>query len=163
MHGRILLAEDNIVNQKLALHLLDKLGYTVDAAADGLKALEAYAHQRYDLILMDVQMPEMDGLETTRLIRAGESDTGQHSNDATTVLQVKPGQIIPNLAGDPPNVQSADHGVKGRIPIIAMTAHAMSGDREKCLAAGMGDYISKPVDPAILSSKLLYWFEKINK
>ncbi|MCB9077722.1 MAG: response regulator [Anaerolineaceae bacterium] len=105
---RILLAEDHPTNQKLALRLLERLGYRADVAANGLEALEALERQPYDVILMDMQMPEMDGLDTTRHIRSHwPRDRGPH--------------------------------------IIAMTANAMQGDRELCLAAGMDDYVSKPI------------------
>ncbi len=106
---RILLAEDNLVNQKLAMRLLDKQGYDVAVRGTGKQALEASERETFDLILMDIQMPEMDGLQATAQIRERETNTGQH------------------------------------IPIIAMTAHAMQGDRERFLAAGMDDYISKPI------------------
>src|SRR5436309_4779027 len=105
---RILLAEDNVVNQKLAIRLLEKLGYRADIAANGLEALEALERLPYDLLLSDVQMPEMDGLEATRRI-----------------LERWP-------AGERPW-------------IVAMTAEAMSGDRERCLEAGMNDYVAKPI------------------
>jgi len=105
---RILLAEDNATNQKLALRILDRLGYKADVAANGLEVLSALERQVYDVVLMDVQMPEMDGLETTRRIRADLHQSRQPQ-------------------------------------IIAMTANAMQGDREMCLAAGMDDYVSKPI------------------
>ncbi|MDI4635111.1 GAF domain-containing protein [Pelomonas sp. V22] len=105
---RILLAEDNAVNQKLALRLLSQMGYRADVAGNGLEAVESVERQAYDLILMDVQMPEMDGLEASRRITTRWGD------------------------GDRPR-------------IVAMTANAMQGDREECLAAGMDDYITKPI------------------
>jgi PAS domain S-box-containing protein len=120
--GRILIAEDNVTNQLVARKLLEKLGYRADVAANGEEALTALRGIPYDLVLMDCQMPEMDGFEATRLIRQGEAGTGRVS-----------------------------------IPIIAMTARAMQGDREKCLEAGMNDYISKPADPAALAKALERW------
>jgi PAS domain S-box-containing protein len=106
---RILLAEDNPVNQKLAVHMLEKHAYTVVVANNGKEVLELLAQQSFDLILMDVQMPEMCGFEATMIIREREQSTGGH------------------------------------LPIIAMTAHAMQGDRERCLLAGMDHYVSKPI------------------
>ena len=105
---RILLVEDNVVNQKLALRLLADMGYQADLAANGIEAVEAVERQPYDLVLMDVQMPEMDGLEATR-------------------------EIVARIA------------IEKRPWIVAMTANAMDGDREACLAAGMKGYISKPI------------------
>ncbi|MBZ5635117.1 MAG: response regulator [Acidobacteriia bacterium] len=113
--AHILLAEDNDVNQRVARAILEKAGHSVVLARTGQKALTLWEEQPFDLILMDVQMPEMDGFEATAVIREREKQSGAH------------------------------------MPIIAMTAHAMSGDRERCLAAGMDNYISKPIDaPALL-------------
>jgi two-component system, sensor histidine kinase and response regulator len=114
----ILLAEDNRVNQTLAMRLLAKRGHTVVIAGDGREALAALDRESFDLVLMDVQMPEMDGFEATAAIRAREKDTGTH------------------------------------IPIVAMTARAMSGDRERCITAGMDDYVSKPINLAELSAAI---------
>jgi PAS domain S-box-containing protein len=116
---RILLAEDNMINQKLALHLLDKFGYRADTAVTGKQAVEALEKFPYDLVLMDVQMPEMDGLEAAGVIR----------DPASAVL---------------------DHAV----PVIALTAHAMKKDRDRCLDAGMDDILTKPIDPQQLLETL---------
>jgi signal transduction histidine kinase/ligand-binding sensor domain-containing protein/ActR/RegA family two-component response regulator len=107
---KILLAEDNAVNQRLAVRLLEKQGHTVEIAQTGLEAIHCLERGRYDVVLMDVHMPEMDGLTATRIWRTRESEAGGH-----------------------------------RTPIVAMTANAMRGDREKCIAAGMDDYVSKPI------------------
>ena len=123
--GHILLAEDNITNQQVALGMLKKLGLQADPVANGLEAVRALESIPYDLVLMDVQMPEMDGMEATRRIR-------------------DPGSRVHNPG----------------IPIIAMTAHAMVGDRAKFIAAGMNDYIAKPVDPDDLADKLEKWLSK---
>jgi len=106
----ILLAEDNLINQRVAVRVLEKAGHKVDVAANGIEAITALGCARYDVVLMDIQMPEMDGWEATRAIRESERETGGHQ------------------------------------PIVAMTAHAMKGDRERCLEAGMDDYVSKPID-----------------
>jgi CheY-like chemotaxis protein len=124
---RILLAEDNAVNQKVALGLLKKIGCTADAVGDGIEVIEALRRIPYALIFMDCQMPEMDGFEATRLIRRREVD---------------PGQACP---------------WKSPVHIIALTASAMQGDREKCLAAGMDDYITKPVRLGELQAALERW------
>jgi len=122
---RILLAEDNITNQQVALGILKKLGLRADAVANGAEALKALETLPYDLVLMDVQMPEMNGLEATKKIR-------------------NPRSAIQNR----------------QIPIIAMTAYAMQGDREKCLEAGMNDYVTKPVSPQALAEALDKWLPK---
>jgi signal transduction histidine kinase/CheY-like chemotaxis protein len=118
--SRILLVEDNAVNQKVALIHLKKMGYTADVSKNGLEGVEAVKNGDYDLVLMDIQMPEMDGYTATQAIRRSEDD-GHH------------------------------------LPIIAMTANVMKGDREKCLEAGMDDYLSKPVNPKLLKEKLNTW------
>jgi CheY-like chemotaxis protein len=112
--GRILLAEDNLVNQRLALRLLERRGYLVTVAATGHEAVDLIEAGDYEAVLMDVQMPDMNGFEATSVIRRRERVTGRH------------------------------------VPIIAMTAHAMTGDRERCLEAGMDDYVPKPIDAASL-------------
>ncbi len=111
---RILVAEDNPVNQKLAVRILEKQGHAVTVAPDGLAALQAWETNPFDLILMDVQMPRMGGFDATQAIRASEHSTGSH------------------------------------VPIIALTAHAMKGDQERCLSQGMDAYLSKPLRPANL-------------
>jgi CheY-like chemotaxis protein len=115
---RILLAEDNIVNQRLVVRLLEKLGHATLVANTGREVLTALQQQRIDLVLMDIQMPEMDGLEATAAIREQERHEGGH------------------------------------LPIIALTAHAMKGDQERCLIAGMDDYVSKPINTQALSSAI---------
>lgn len=117
--GRVLLAEDNPVNQAIARAMLEGRGVAVVVTADGQAALEALAANSFDLVLMDVQMPGMDGLEATRRLRVAEAGTGR------------------------------------RQLVVALTAHAMAGDREKCLAAGMDDYLTKPLLPATLDEILL--------
>jgi signal transduction histidine kinase/DNA-binding response OmpR family regulator/uncharacterized membrane protein affecting hemolysin expression len=114
----VLLAEDNAVNQRLAVRLLEKRGHKVVVAGNGLEALAALKKESFDLVFMDVQMPEMDGYEATAAIREAERDSGRHQ------------------------------------PVIALTAHAMKGDREKCLAAGMDGYLSKPIRPQELDEVL---------
>ncbi len=120
---RVLLAEDNPVNQRVMIALLAKSGVRVDVAGNGVEAIEAVRSRPYDLILMDIQMPELDGVQAARRIRELE-------------------------------------GEMGHIPIIAVTAHAMKGDREKYLQAGMNDYLPKPINRAELLSKIDYWADR---
>jgi CheY-like chemotaxis protein len=121
----ILLAEDNVVNQRLAVRLIEKAGHTVVVAPNGEAALAALQQERFDLVLMDVQMPIMGGYEATAAIRTQEQATGAH------------------------------------IPIIAMTANAMKGDRELCLAAGMDDYLAKPIKAEELYAVLARFAEGV--
>jgi PAS domain S-box-containing protein len=130
----ILVAEDHLVNQKLALRFLEKLGYRVDIASTGLEAVTAAGRGGYAAILMDCQMPELDGFEATQLIRQREA--AQNVNGSTS------------HAPRPPQLH---------VPIIAMTANAMKGDRERCLAAGMDDYLSKPIKFDLLKATLERW------
>lgn len=117
---KILLVEDNQVNQLVATAMLATQGYLIDVAENGVEGVKAVVNGEYDIVLMDIQMPEMNGVEATREIRALE-------------------------------------GGKSSVPIIAVTAHAMHGDRETYLAAGMNDYVSKPIDPKLLLEAIARW------
>ena len=129
----ILLVEDNLINQQIAIANIKNLGFSVDLAENGLEAIEKLKNTRsdlnYHLIFMDCQMPEMDGYQATKAIRRGEAN----------------------------NEQLGKTGLFSNIPIVAMTANAMKGDREKCIAAGMDDYMSKPINPDELLEKLKKW------
>jgi two-component system sensor histidine kinase/response regulator len=115
---RILIAEDNLVNQRVALYMLEKQGHQATGVMNGEEALQALEKGNYELVLMDVQMPKMDGFQFARVLRDREKATGLH------------------------------------LPVIAMTAHAMKGDREKCLQMGMDDYISKPLNAKQLAETI---------
>jgi CheY-like chemotaxis protein len=119
----VLLVEDNEVNRIVATRLLEKMGYQTEAVRNGRQACEAVRHGHYDVILMDLQMPEMDGFEATRHIRSAGGDSGQ-------------------------------------TPVIALTASAMEGDRERCLSKGMDDYLAKPLDPALLAQIVDKWVSR---
>jgi CheY-like chemotaxis protein len=124
---RVLVCDDNVINQKVGIRLLQQMGYKPDLAANGVQALTALDRQPYDLIFMDVQMPEMDGLEATRVIRERQKKGKQHPNYKSSII------------------------------IVAMTANAMTGDREKCLSSGMDDYLSKPVRPEDIRTIVERW------
>jgi hypothetical protein len=119
---RVLLAEDNVINQRLTVRLLEKQGHTAVVATTGREALEVLREQAFDVVLMDVQMPDLGGLEAAAALRAAERGTGRH------------------------------------LPVVALTAHAMKGDRERCLAAGMDDYLAKPIKPQELGDVLARHF-----
>jgi CheY-like chemotaxis protein len=127
LSSKVLLAEDDPVNQEIARAFLEHLGYQVDLANDGREAVEAAIHHTYDLVLMDCQMPRLDGFEATAAIRRSELTTSRH------------------------------------LTIIALTAYAMQGDRERCLLAGMDDYLPKPFDIAQLDVVLKRWLPEANE
>ncbi|MBI5855621.1 MAG: response regulator [Nitrospirae bacterium] len=140
--GRVLVVEDNVVNQKVAVRMVQKLGFGVDLAANGREALEAVVRMNYVAILMDCQMQDMDGFEATRAIREREA------------LNVK----REAFESDTRNAsRTTSDAARSRVPIIAMTANAMQGDRELCLAAGMDDYVSKPIQFQALGEVLSHW------
>lgn len=141
---RLLVADDNIINQKVAARMLEKLGYGVDVVANGMEVLDALAQRTYTAILMDCQMPEMDGFAATAEIRKRE------------VLGVK-AEMSDEMRTMCHEVCITNDATLRRIPIIAMTANAMQGDREACLAAGMDDYISKPVTAEGIRKALARW------
>jgi CheY-like chemotaxis protein len=124
---RVLLAEDNAVNRVVATRLIEKQGHHVVAATTGREALAALRRADYDVVLMDVQMPDMDGFEATRTIRVMEQHTGRHQQ------------------------------------IIALTAHAMIGDRERCLEAGMDGYLTKPISPQQLKELLESYYQTLDQ
>lgn len=124
---RILVAEDNQINQKVIIAVLNRSGYAYVLAKDGKQALEAYSKSKFDLILMDCQMPNIDGFEATKKIRDVENQ-----------------------------------GLSKRVPIVALTANAMKGDRENCLAAGMDDFLPKPFKSRELVEKIEGWVTKEN-
>lgn len=147
--ARILVVDDHTINQQLAELMLERGGHRVDTVSNGQEAVDAVSRQHYDLVLMDCQMPEMDGYEATREIRRREAmhvqREGVHENNRERVA----------------GVWKANEGRQGteHVPIIAMTANAMQGDREKCLAAGMNDYVAKPIKAQELLQVLARWLK----
>lgn len=128
---RILVAEDNVVNQRVVVRLLGRLSYYVDVVTNGAEAVHAINRLPYMTVLMDCQMPEMDGYEATRVIRAQEAT----------------------------RLADASQPAIGRLPIIALTANALSADRARCLASGMDDYLVKPLRPELLATTLERWLQ----
>ncbi|MCK5545514.1 MAG: response regulator, partial [Desulfobulbaceae bacterium] len=153
---RVLVVEDDPINKELAVNMLKKSGYTTYVANNGKKAVMAYERMDFDIILMDVQMPVMDGYDATRRIRKLESQRA--AEPPASSLQ---------KAGSP--LRTGQHPEPGarqpvsRIPIIALTAHAMKRDEDKCLDAGMDDYLSKPLDPPKLLGVIEKWLDKVKK
>jgi len=139
--ARILLAEDNITNQKVALNTLKRFGYNADVVKNGKEAFEALKNIPYDIVLMDCQMPVMDGYEATNEIRKWEKTLKDGATDCSDL-----------------HLESETRSK--RVPIIAMTAHALKGDREKCLTAGMDDYIAKPIHPKKLCDVIEKWINE---
>ncbi|MBF0229372.1 MAG: response regulator [Desulfamplus sp.] len=159
--ARILLAEDNITNQQVALGILKKFGLSADAVANGEEAVIAVQTIPYDLVFMDVQMPIMDGFEATRRIRsfeyesAGEKDRTQNLEYENVVEKSRIENLEYKKVGDEKGRSKSQN-----IPIIAMTAHAMQGDRDRCIKVGMNDYLTKPVNPQALADVLDRWLPK---
>ncbi len=147
MQGGVLVVDDNPINRKVAARMLEKLGCRVEVAANGREAVEAVANRSYGLIFMDCQMPEMDGFEAVRMIRAREA-----------TIDLRPSGGVNAETGTPLMRGERAKGA-GRVPIIAMTANAMSGDREYCLAHGMDDYLSKPVQMQDVKRVIQRWLD----
>lgn len=142
---RILVAEDNPVNQKVTIHLLEKLGFRADVAANGLEVLDALSRIPYAAVLMDCQMPEMDGYEATRLIREREAR--------------QPSLLERHRSGEKQEASQTRNA--GHVPIIAVTANASDEDRNRCLQAGMDDYLAKPIGIRALQAVLQRWLPRV--
>jgi CheY-like chemotaxis protein len=142
------LAEDNPINQKLAKMMLTKAGYQVETADNGKKAVDKFISSsgKFDLIIMDMQMPEMDGIEATNLIRKWEEE------NIAQVSKLKGEEKVDLYAS---KIEALPH--MKRVPIVALTANAIKGDKEKCLESGMDDYITKPIDRKIFFEVIENW------
>ncbi len=147
---RILVAEDNLINQKLAVRMVERLGYQADVVENGSQAIEALRRTSYAAILMDCQMPGMDGYEATRRIREWEESH-------RSLVSGQSLQELPTSPDSLPMTNDESPMTRHHIPIIAVTANAMQGDRERCLAAGMDDYLAKPVKSQELETVLRRW------
>jgi hypothetical protein len=147
---RLLLVEDNLINQKLAVRLLKKFGYEVDVAGNGCEALTSLSDRSYGAILMDCQMPEMDGFEATREIRRREAQLSVLSSQLPEE-QTPAAAQLPTTNWQPATVH---------VPIIALTANVVQGDKERCLEAGMDDYLTKPINPTELRKTLERWLSR---
>jgi len=147
-HSFVLLAEDNLINQKLAKMMLTKAGYQVETADTGKKAVDQFISSsgKFDLVIMDMQMPEMDGIEATNLIRKWEekniAPSSNHKGEEKVDLSASNVELLPHAK---------------RVPIVALTANAIKGDKEKCLESGMDDYITKPIDRKIFFEVIEKW------
>ncbi|MEJ1965275.1 MAG: response regulator [Gammaproteobacteria bacterium] len=140
-HAHVLLVEDNRVNQLVAARMLKAFGIEATVVSDGAQAVATVREKTFDLVLMDCQMPELDGYDATRAIRMWELENAASDGP-------KQGWARPNPAG---------HAISRRLPIVAMTANTMLGDREKCIAAGMDDYLAKPIKREVLLACLRQW------
>jgi two-component system sensor histidine kinase/response regulator len=171
--AKVLLAEDNAINQQVAQEILENAGLEVSIANNGKEAVAMVKERIYDAVLMDIQMPEMNGFEATREIRKWESvsanadtdvlktrKTIEEDSDLKSEIEGQPSVFSPQSSELPrSSVQHQVSSIQHPIPIIAMTAHAMAGDRERSLAAGMNDHVTKPIDPGQLFAALQKWIK----
>jgi signal transduction histidine kinase/DNA-binding response OmpR family regulator len=151
--ARILIADDHQVNQQITRLMVERLGHKTDTVGSGTEALRALEQIPYDLILMDCQMPEMDGYEATRAIRKAEREKLEVNSKE---LGIRSQDLDLNTSDASHSSLLTSHG--SHVPVIALTANAMQGDRDKCLQAGMDDYLSKPIRPEELARVLAKWF-----
>jgi two-component system, sensor histidine kinase and response regulator len=166
--AQILLAEDNKINQRVAQELLTQAGLRVTIANNGKAAVELAETSVFDAILMDIQMPEMDGFEATRTIREWEQPATSNAQPATSnehqaTSNAQPATSNKQRATSNQQPETRNEQPAPRTPIIAMTANAMAGDREKCLDAGMDDHVAKPIEPKILFETLVKWIPVVER